>query len=228
MTIIRTKYKNYRMFARNVLKTQKRFITIKSSRRFIYLKALNQKQIDSNGVQFNKNNSDKLMRLSTHKTILNDLENTDTNIWSLDLPCDDPLFRIIKTSYLYQPYQTNIVNLSKSYDLKSKSTFEFLDRISCKKDFIYDSNSRKKLIETFIFNKNTEGLLWIYNNLLSYDNEQYEILRKSGTTRFDFGYFGVVPNFFSILRGSLKETDIADAAYLSEVLHLLEIKKNNK
>jgi hypothetical protein len=219
------------MFVRNVLKIQKRFITIKSSRRSIYLKALNQKQIDSNGVQFNKNNRGKLMRLSTHETILNDLENTNTNIWSLDLPCDDPLFRIIKTSYLYQPYQTNILNLNKSYDLKSKATFDFLDRIYCKKDFLQDSKSREKLIKLFIFNKNTEGLLWIYNNLLSYDKEQYEILSKNGTTRFDFGYFGSVPDFFSILRSSLeslKETDIADAAYLSEILHLLEINDNDK
>lgn len=148
-----------------------------------------------------KISSDRLpKRLSTHNTILTDLNADDKIIWTVNLPIDNESFQLFNTSYVEQPIEVNTYVLYKKYLLSSKETFDLFDRIACKKKFLYDEDKKRNLIKIFCLNNNTEGLLWMHRQLVIHDNNQ-----KSNGSKSDILYFPQAPEFLPLVKKVVDE-----------------------
>lgn len=104
--------------------------------------------------------------------ILNNLTADDKEIWLVDLPINDK-------SFIMNFNTVSKYKLGKKYLLINKSTFDLFDRLDCYKYFLRNTNSIILLTKTFLVNKNTEGLLWMYKKLTTSD-ESYNKLLLNG------------------------------------------------
>ena len=115
----------------------------------------------------------KIIKLSTRRSVLLDLKSNSTHIWTVSLPIDNPMFVINFTNYVKEPYHANMIVLHKNYNLNDKQIFYLFNRLSIGNFLRYDYELLKEVLKIFINNNNLIGLYWIYNCLDKYDTIQF-------------------------------------------------------
>ena len=187
-----------------------------NSRKYIHFKVLNN-NIDRSGIEYIKRiqttAKNPLFKLSTRESILRDLTVNSTDIWVVNLPINEPFFRMESTNYLNEPDIVNIIELNTKYDLMDNNTFLLMDRLFIGKSIPYERVIMDNLITIFLHNKNTHGLLWLHTLIMEFDKQQFTDLNLNGPT---FGPKIIEPDMIDkMIKLSKKEN--SDIAYLISV-----------
>lgn len=148
-------------------------------------------------VYFKITNTTPSIRLSTEKSILTDIDTNSFSVWTINLPINLKSFKMQNTVHTMYPVEANKYSFGKLYDVSNKNFFDLLDRVSCTKRFLYDSEEKVNLIRVFYLTRNIEGLLWVYKQLLLHDKYQNEFFSSDNR---DSLYFSQAPYFKSIIK----------------------------